>query len=32
MKRWSRVLGKAVASQAVEVRFAETDTDPWQVA
>ena len=32
MKRWSKVLGKAVASQGVEVRFAETDTDPWQVA
>ncbi len=32
LKRWSKVLQKAVASQGVEVRFAETDTDPWQVA
>ena len=32
MRRWSKVLGRAVASQGVEVRFAETDTDPWQVA
>ena len=32
MKRWSKVLAKAVGSQGVEVRFADTDTDPWQVA
>ena len=32
LKRWSRVLQKAVASQGVEIRFAETDTDPWQSA
>ena len=32
MKRWSKVLAKAVASQGVEVRFSDTDTDPWQVA
>lgn len=32
MKRWSRVLGKAVGPQGVEVHFADTDTDPWQVA
>jgi dinuclear metal center YbgI/SA1388 family protein len=31
MKRWSKVLGKAVGPHGVEVRFAETDTDPWQV-
>lgn len=32
LKRWSKVLGKALAPQRVEVRFAETDTDPWQSA
>ena len=32
LKRWSKVLQKAVASQGVEIRFAETDTDPWQSA
>lgn len=32
MKRWSKVLAKAVRPQGVDVRFADTDTDPWQVA
>jgi dinuclear metal center YbgI/SA1388 family protein len=31
LKRWSKVLGKAVGPHGVEVRFAETDTDPWQL-
>lgn len=30
LKRWCKVLEKALAPQRVEVRFAETDTDPWQ--
>ncbi len=30
MRRWSRTLERAVAGEGVEVRFAETDTDPWQ--
>jgi dinuclear metal center YbgI/SA1388 family protein len=32
LKRWTKVLQKAVGPQGVEVRFAETDTDPWQSA
>lgn len=32
LKAWSRVLGRALAEDDVEVRFAETDTDPWQFA
>ena len=30
LKRWCRTLEKALGPQRVEVRFAETDTDPWQ--
>ena len=30
LKRWTKVLAKALAAERVEVRFAETDTDPWQ--
>jgi dinuclear metal center YbgI/SA1388 family protein len=32
LKRWSRVLERALAPERVEVRFADTDTDPWQTA
>ena len=32
LKRWTKVLEKALAPERVEVRFAETDTDPWQTA
>jgi dinuclear metal center YbgI/SA1388 family protein len=32
LKRWSKVLEKALAPERVEVRFADTDTDPWQTA
>lgn len=32
LKRWTKVLAKALAPERVEVRFAETDTDPWQTA
>ena len=32
LKRWTKVLAKALAPERVEVRFAETDTDPWQAA
>lgn len=30
MRRWSRVLARALAPEGVEVLFAEVDTDPWQ--
>lgn len=30
MRRWTRTLERAVAGDGVEVRFAMTDTDPWQ--
>jgi dinuclear metal center YbgI/SA1388 family protein len=30
MKAWSKGLERALAGEGVEVRFAETDTDPWQ--
>jgi dinuclear metal center YbgI/SA1388 family protein len=30
MRRWTRSLERLLAPQGVEVRFAETDTDPWQ--
>jgi dinuclear metal center YbgI/SA1388 family protein len=30
LKRWARRLERAVAGDGVEVRFAFTDTDPWQ--
>jgi dinuclear metal center YbgI/SA1388 family protein len=32
LKRWTRSLGRALAEEGVETGFAETDTDPWQVA
>lgn len=32
MKRWTRTLARALAGDGVEVRFALTDTDPWQAA
>ena len=33
LKRWSKVLAEGASRpQGVEVRFAETDTDPWQTA
>jgi dinuclear metal center YbgI/SA1388 family protein len=32
MKRWSKSLERALAPEKVEVRFAEADTDPWQMA
>lgn len=32
LKRWSKGLGRTLATDRVEVRFAETDTDPWQSA
>ena len=32
MKRWTKLLERALASDGVEVRFAEADTDPWQAA
>jgi len=32
LKRWTKLLEKALAPEGVEVRFADTDTDPWQVA
>lgn len=32
LKRWCKVLERAVAAGGVEVRFAQTDTDPWQSA
>jgi GTP cyclohydrolase I len=32
MKRWTRRLARALSPEGVEVRFAETDTDPWQSA
>jgi dinuclear metal center YbgI/SA1388 family protein len=30
MKRWTRTLQRALASERVEVRFADAETDPWQ--
>jgi dinuclear metal center YbgI/SA1388 family protein len=30
LRRWTKVLEKALAPERVEVLFAETDTDPWQ--
>lgn len=30
MKRWAKTLERALAGDGVEVRFAVTDTDPWQ--
>lgn len=30
MRRWTKTLERAVAGDGVEVRFAITDTDPWQ--
>ena len=32
LKRWTKALERVVAGEGVEVRFAETDTDPWQQA
>lgn len=32
LKRWTKTLERALAPEDVEVRFAETDTDPWQSA
>jgi dinuclear metal center YbgI/SA1388 family protein len=32
LKRWTRALGRALSEEGVETRFAEADTDPWQVA
>jgi dinuclear metal center YbgI/SA1388 family protein len=32
LKRWTKVLERALAPEGVEVHFAETDTDPWQSA
>ncbi|MCU0309066.1 MAG: Nif3-like dinuclear metal center hexameric protein [Thermoleophilia bacterium] len=32
MRRWSRTLERALTGSGLEVRFAETDTDPWQAA
>ena len=32
LKRWTRTLERTLAPEGVEVRFAETDTDPWQAA
>ncbi len=32
LKSWTKVLAKALAVERVEVRFADTDTDPWQTA
>jgi dinuclear metal center YbgI/SA1388 family protein len=32
LKRWTKTLERALAPDGVEVRFAETDTDPWQAA
>ena len=32
MKRWAKSLEQALAPEGVEVRFADADTDPWQVA
>ncbi len=32
LKRWSKVLERALAPEGVEVRFADTDTDPWRAA
>jgi dinuclear metal center YbgI/SA1388 family protein len=32
LKRWTKGLARALAPEGVEVRFAETDTDPWQSA
>jgi dinuclear metal center YbgI/SA1388 family protein len=32
LKRWTRRLERALAPEGVEVRFATTDTDPWQTA
>ncbi|MGE4030445.1 MAG: Nif3-like dinuclear metal center hexameric protein, partial [Thermoleophilia bacterium] len=32
MKRWTKTLERALASEGVEVRFAQADTDPWQTA
>jgi hypothetical protein len=32
LKRWTRGLERTLAADGVEVRFALTDTDPWQVA
>jgi len=32
LKRWTKVLGRALAPEGVEVLFARTDTDPWQEA
>lgn len=30
LKRWVKVLERALTPEGVEVRFADTDTDPWQ--
>lgn len=32
MRRWARSLGRALAEDGVETRFAAVDTDPWQLA
>jgi dinuclear metal center YbgI/SA1388 family protein len=32
LKRWTKRLERALAPEGVEVRFATTDTDPWQAA
>lgn len=32
LKRWTRTLERELADERVEVRFADTDTDPWQAA
>jgi len=32
LKKWTKSLERALASERVEVRFAEADTDPWQSA
>jgi len=32
MRMWARGLERALATEGVEVRFAEADTDPWQTA
>jgi putative NIF3 family GTP cyclohydrolase 1 type 2 len=30
MRRWTKTLQRALASEKVEVRFADAETDPWQ--
>ena len=32
LKRWTKSLGRMLAEEGVETGFAQTDTDPWQVA